>query len=202
MILATRRVGLFGGAFDPPHSAHRALIEAAINALQLDSVLVLPTGQPWHKQRSVSPIAQRVAMAQLAFSDLSQVQVDLREVQRRGATYTVDSLRELHAEQPGTDFFLIIGQDQAQALQTWREWAVVVQLAIICVALRPDASGALPRFAPPAGLEQRFLPLSAPTMAISATAIRARCARGEPVVGLVSDAVARYIALHHLYQTT
>ena len=202
MTLATRRVGLFGGAFDPPHSAHRALIEAALTALRLDSLLVLPTGQPWHKQRDVSPVAQRLAMAQLAFGDLPRVQVDWRETNRTGATYTVDTLRELHAEQPGTDFFLIIGQDQAQALQTWREWAVVVQLAIICVAMRPDASGTLPQFVPPAGLEQRFLPLFAPTMAVSATAIRARCARGDPVVGLVSDTVARYIALHHLYQTT
>ena len=202
MTLVNRRVGLFGGAFDPPHSAHRALIEAALTALRLDSLLVLPTGQPWHKQRDVSPVAQRLAMAQLAFADMPQVQVDIREAQRPGATYTVDTLRELHAEQPGTGFFLIIGEDQAQALQTWREWAVVVQLAIICVALRPHASGAVPRFTPPAGLEQRFLPLSAPTMAVSATAIRARCARGDPVLGLVSDAVARYIALHHLYQTT
>ena len=133
---------------------------------------------------------------------MPQVQVDIREAQRPGATYTVDTLRELHAEQPGSDFFLIIGQDQAQALQTWREWAVVVQLAIICVAMRPDASGTLPQFVPPAGLEQRFLPLFAPTMAVSATAIRARCARGDPVLGLVSNTVARYIALHHLYQTT
>ena len=125
MTLAARRVGLFGGAFDPPHSAHRTLIEAALAALRLDSLLVLPTGQPWHKQRHVSPVAQRLAMAQLAFGDLPRVLVDGRETNRPGATYTVDTLRELHAEQPGSDFFLIIGQDQAQALQTWRDWAVV-----------------------------------------------------------------------------
>ena len=136
MTRATRRVGLFGGAFDPPHSAHRALIEAALIQLQLDSLLVMPTGQPWHRQGDVSPVAHRVAMAQLAFADMPRVQVDLRETNRPGATYTVDTLRELHAEQPGTGFFLIIGQDQAQALQTWREWEVVLQLAIICVALR------------------------------------------------------------------
>lgn len=202
MTLLKRCVGLFGGAFDPPHSAHHALIEAALTQLQLDSLLVMPTGQAWHKQHDVSPVAHRVAMAQLAFADMPRAQVDLRETNRPGATYTVDTLRELHAEQPGADFFLIIGQDQAQALQTWREWEVVVQLAIICVALRPEPSGVLPRFAPPGGLEQRFLPLLAPAMAVSATAIRARCARGETVVPLVSDAVARYIALHHLYQTT
>ena len=202
MTRATRRVGLFGGAFDPPHSAHRTLIEAALTQLQLDSLLVMPTGQPWHRQGDVSPAAHRVAMAQLAFADMPLVHVDLRETNRPGATYTVDTLRELHAEQPGTGFFLIIGQDQAQALQTWREWEVVLQLAIICVALRPEPSGALPQFAPPGGLKQRFLPLLAPTMAVSATAIRARCARGETVVPLVSDAVARYIAVHHLYQTT
>ncbi|MEO6625410.1 MAG: nicotinate (nicotinamide) nucleotide adenylyltransferase [Burkholderiaceae bacterium] len=198
----SRRVGLFGGAFDPPHRAHRVLVEAALAELRLDRVLVLPTGQAWHKPRDLTDMQHRVAMAQLAFADLAAVQVDLRETLRSGATYTVDTLRELRAEQPGAEFFLIIGQDQAEALHQWRAWEVVVQLAIICVALRPNASGAPPRYAPPCGLEHRFVPLLAPAMAVSATAIRAKSARGEPLVPLVCDAVARYIALHRLYQTT
>ena len=196
-----RRVGLLGGAFDPPHSAHRALVQTALTQLRLDSLLVLPTGQAWHKQRVLSAVQHRVAMAQLAFGGLPGVQVDLRETLRPGATYTVDTLRELHREQPGTDFFLIIGQDQAEALQSWHAWQDVVRLAIICVAVRPDGASAPRRFTPPAGFEQRFLTLSAPAMPVSATEIRAKCARGEPVLPLVGDTVAGYIADHHLYQT-
>lgn len=198
---ARRRVGLLGGAFDPPHSAHRALVQAALSQLRLDSLLVLPTGQAWHKQRVLSAVQHRVAMAQLAFGGLAAVQVDLRETLRPGATYTVDTLRELHREQPGSDFFLIIGQDQAEALQTWHAWQEVVRLAIICVAVRPDGASVSRRFTPPTGFEQRFLALSAPAMPVSATDIRAKCARGETVLPLVGDAVAGYIALHHLYQT-
>ena len=196
-----RRVGLFGGAFDPPHSAHRALLEAALEQLQLDDLLVLPTGQAWHKPRELSAVQHRVAMAQLAFGSLTKVQLDLRETLRPGATYTVESLRALHAEQPGSDFFLIIGQDQAEALHQWREWKAVVQLAIICVAVRPDGAGARRRFTPPAGLEPRFRALLLPAMPVSATEIRAKCSRGETVSPLVGDAVAGYIADHHLYQT-
>ena len=139
MTLANRRVGLFGGAFDPPHSAHRALIEAALTALRLDSLLVLPTGQPWHKQRDVSPVAQRLAMAQLAFADMPQVQVDIREAQRPGATYTVDTLRELHAEQPGTGFFLIIGEDQAAAAAGRPNWPAAAWKAESIRCVRPTA---------------------------------------------------------------
>ena len=77
------RLGVFGGAFDPPHVAHRALVEAALAQLQLDRLHVVPTGQAWHKARDLSPAQHRVAMAQLAFADLPGVQIDTREVAAR-----------------------------------------------------------------------------------------------------------------------
>ncbi|MCY7306403.1 MAG: nicotinate (nicotinamide) nucleotide adenylyltransferase [Rhodoferax sp.] len=198
--MAAARIGLFGGAFDPPHAAHRALIEAALAQLRLDKLLVLPTGQAWHKARALSPAQHRVAMAELAFADLPRVQIDARETLRDGPTYTVDTLRELHRERPGAQFFLILGQDQAQTLQQWHAWEAVVQLAKICVALRPALPGACARFDPPPGLEQRFTTLQFEPTALSATAIRQQFARAQRVVPLVCDRVARYIVLHHLYQ--
>jgi len=200
LTLAATRIGLFGGAFDPPHAAHRALIEAALSQLRLDTLLVLPTGQAWHKARTLSAAQHRVAMAELAFADLPRVQIDRRETLRDGPTYTVDTLRELHRERPGAEFFLILGQDQAQALPQWHAWEAVVQLAIICVALRPALPGSSARFDPPSGLEQRFTTLQFGPMALSATAIRQQFAHAQRAVPLVCDGVARYIVLHHLYQ--
>lgn len=195
------RIGVFGGAFDPPHAAHHALVEAALTQLQLDSLLVFPTGKAWHKVRQLSGAQDRIAMAKLAYADLPLVHVDARETLRKGPTYTVDTLRELQVEHPRATLFLVIGDDQAYALQSWHDWQAVVQIAIICVAARGDAAGIAPRFIPPFGLEPRFLQLSFPVVSVSATDIRARIAAGQSVTPMVSEAVARYIADHHLYQS-
>ena len=101
MSAAPRKVGLFGGSFDPPHVAHVALAEAALGQLGLDELRILPTGQAWHKSRALTAAEHRLAMARLAFGHLPGAVVDDRELLRAGATYTIDTLRELAAEQPG-----------------------------------------------------------------------------------------------------
>ena len=78
------RVGMFGGAFDPPHRAHRALAEAALHQLGLDLLLVLPTGLAWHKSRGLTAAAHRVAMCELAFAGLPHLRIDQREIRREG----------------------------------------------------------------------------------------------------------------------
>lgn len=195
------RLGVFGGAFDPPHLAHRLLLEAAIAQLQLDRLQVVPTGQAWHKTRALSAAAHRMAMAQLAFADLPCVQVDGREIARSGASYTVETLRELRREQPGAELFLLIGQDQAVAFTSWYQWRAIAEMATVCVAARADALGQASPFVPPPGLESRFCLLQLPATAISATDIRQRVAAGQAIDALVCAPVARYIALHRLYQT-
>jgi nicotinate-nucleotide adenylyltransferase len=140
-------------------------------------------------------------MARLAFADLPRVLVDAREIDRAGPSYTVDTLRELHAEHPGAEFSLIIGQDQAAALASWHAWREVLRLATICVAVRPDATGATGSFRPSPEVLARSRQLDLPAFAVSATDIRKRVAAVQDVVPLVGAAVARYIAVHHLYQT-
>lgn len=197
----TPRVGLFGGAFDPPHRAHRALVEAALAQLQLDRLLIVPTGAAWHKTRALSPAEHRVAMARLAFADLPRVELDLREVNRPGPSYTIDTLRELHRQWPGATFFLLIGQDQARSLATWRDWQQVLELATVCVAGRPcpNAPDRAPDSAADAPWRDALQTLTLPPIDLSATTIRTLCARGERVDALVGEPVARYIALHNLY---
>jgi nicotinate-nucleotide adenylyltransferase len=190
------RIGVFGGAFDPPHAAHLRLATTAIETLGLDQLLVIPTGQAWHKERSLSAPQHRLAMAQLAFAGLAQVQVDARELARSGPSYTVETLRELHAERPDATFFLILGQDQWSRFGTWYRADEVAQLAIICVAVRAESAGGGGQN----GLQNTpavALPMSA--LDLSSTEIRRAAALGQPLDGLVTAPVARYIEQHHLY---
>ena len=199
MTTAQRRLGIFGGAFDPPHLAHVALARVAIEQLELDALWVIPTGHAWHKTRTLSPAEHRLNMAKLAFSSDAKVFVDDRETRRAGPTYTIDTLNALKAEKPLADLFLIIGADQARSLTTWHRWQEVVQSATICVACRDDSKKAADEFIPPVNLKSRFLRLEMPANPVSATAIRARVAHSEPIAALVGEPVARYIAQHHLY---
>ena len=199
------RGGWFGGAFDPPHLAHRALVQAAMAQLQLDVLHVLPTGHAWHKHRDLSPAPQRLAMARLAFADLPGVQVDARELLRDGPTYTVDTVRELQGEYPGATLHLLIGADQAAAFQTWHAWQAIVRDAIICIAQRAHATGASGVIDATIGTSNlpgaRVEFLSMPAMDTSATDIRTRVAAHLGIDHLVPAAVARYIDQHHLYRT-
>lgn len=198
---AMKRIGVFGGAFDPPHLAHVALVKTALAELALDELRVVPTGQAWHKLRTLSPARHRLAMAQLAFADLPQVLVDPIEILRPGPSYTVDTLREFKARWSEADLFLILGEDQARVLPSWREWQEILRLATICVAERANPAGVRSQFILEKAHESSLRRLPMPALAVSATDVRARIAAHLSVADLVFEPVARYIALHHLYQT-
>ncbi len=200
-LIKRQRIGLFGGAFDPPHRAHEALVKTAISELALDRLVVIPTGQAWHKPRELTPASHRLAMTRLAFADWPQVTVDSQEIDRIGPSYTMDTLRVVAASEPEAELFLIMGGDQAAALTTWREWQGILQLATICVAFRADSTRVSTLFEAEKMFPQRFLHLNMPDMPLSATQIRASFIAGQPANTLVSEAVARYIADHHLYQS-
>lgn len=196
---APERVGMFGGAFDPPHHAHVALARLAIRELALDRLHVLPTGDAWHKARDLSPAGHRLAMTRLAFEHVAQVQVDDRELRRSGATYSVDTLRELQAEYPGAQLHLVMGEDQAAGFSGWHAWPEVARLAVLCVAGRGTGQGIAALRALPG---VRVKPLALPPMADSSTEIRARLTAGQDITDLVAPAVASYIESHHLYRPT
>jgi nicotinate-nucleotide adenylyltransferase len=193
------RVGMFGGAFDPPHRAHGLLAQAAVRQLGLDRLVVLPTGDAWHKARTLSPATDRLAMARLAFAGLPRVEVDDRELKRTGPTYSIDTLRELQAEHPGAQLVLVMGEDQAGDFTRWRAWEDIARLAVLGVAGRGSGAGIAALRALPG---VRVEPLELPQMPESATEVRARLTAGEDISALVEPAVARYIESHHLYQTT
>lgn len=199
-----QRVGVMGGAFDPPHLAHIALAQAAMTQLQLDWLHIVPTGLAWHKQRVLTAAAHRIAMVQLAFEFIPQAVVDVRETLRSGPSYTIDTLREMQAALPHAELFLIMGADQAHALHTWKSWQNIVQIAIVCIASRAYSMGISGIFGTLDAQKMdpsRFRQITLPGMKISATDIRAQLAAQHDVTALVSEPVVRYIADHHLYQT-
>lgn len=195
------RIGIFGGAFDPPHHAHQMLARAAVTQYQLDVLHVLPTGHAWHKPRVLTAAVHRLAMTRLAFASIPRVEVDDREMRRSGPSYTLDTALELQAQYPGCTLYLVLGEDQARALPTWHGWQALLQIATILIAKRQDATLAKGTIDALDGVPGRFLPLQTEPMALSATAIRARAAQGEGIADLVPEPVARYIEYHHLYQT-
>jgi len=199
---AAYRLGVFGGAFDPPHLAHVALARAAIDQLRLDELRVFPTGQAWHKARALSPGEHRLAMAREAFAGLPKAVVDDRELRREGPTYTIDTLRQLRAERPDAELLLVIGADQAEALHGWRESEAIMQLATLAVAARARPDPDAPPFDASTLPGGRYVAVELPTMPVSATQIRSRVQAGQDIAELVPAGVARYIARHHLYSRT
>lgn len=198
-----KRIGVFGGAFDPPHRAHVALAQAALAQLELDRLHIIPTGQAWHKRRTLSAPEHRLAMARLAFAGLDRVVVDEREIERAGPSYTIDTLEALQAENPGARIYLIIGDDQFAALQTWHRWEAILEIAIICIANRADPARPEAIFDHQKQARHAVLTLQLPLMPVSATDIRLQISSGQASpqgwAPLVPEPVARYIERHRLY---
>ncbi len=198
-------MGMFGGAFDPPHIAHITLAKHAIAQFDLDELRIIPTGDAWHKARTLTPSPHRLAMTRLAFADVARVVVDPREIDRDGATYTFDTLQALQAEMPAVDWYLFIGADQANAFQTWHRWQEILGLATLVVANRPlDGQGAHVSQWHNA-ISPDVQRLDMPSLNVSATDIRAHFAQASQSAALMSAwlpaAVQHYIEKHSLYQS-
>ncbi|HSV68898.1 MAG TPA: nicotinate (nicotinamide) nucleotide adenylyltransferase [Methylibium sp.] len=196
------RIGLFGGSFDPPHQAHRALARTALTQLALDELRWLPAGRPWQKERGLAPAEDRRAMVAAMIGGEPRFVVDDRELARAGPSYTIDTVRELQAERPGATLCLLIGQDQYAAFPTWREWEALADAVTLAVAARAGAAVAAP--APLTARAHRMVRLDLPPMDVSATVIRAHLAGGgaaaDLVPAMVPAEVARYIDSHRLYR--
>ena len=195
---AAPRIGLLGGSFNPPHLAHLALGRTALQQLGLDELRWLPAGAPWQiAGRVMADGGHRAAMLAVLLAGEPRCVIDRRELERVGPTYTIDTVRELQAERPGVEWYLILGQDQYAQFHTWRDAPELLQRLTLAVAGR---GGQAPQ-APPAlaGLPQRCVLLDMAPTDISATDIRTRVAAGQTVTAQVGERVAGYIEQHQLY---
>lgn len=199
-----RRVGILGGTFNPPHVGHLIMAQEARDQLGLDLVVLMPVALPPHKEAEADPGPEvRLALARLAADGEEGVEVSSAEVDRGGASYTVDTLGELHERYPEQELTFIVGGDMAHSLPAWREPTRVLELARLAVAERKGIGreDIAARLAPlHDGSRVTFFDM--PRLDVSSSEIRRRVAEGRPVRHLVPDAIARAIADRNLYRTT
>jgi nicotinate-nucleotide adenylyltransferase len=193
----SRRLGVFGGTFDPIHDGHLA---AAVNvryALALDVVLLVVANEPWQKigSRQITPARDRLALVEAAVRETPGLEACSLEIERGGPSYTADTLAELRATEPGAELFLILGTDAARGLQTWERVEEVVG-RVRLVVLRRSGAGPPPERA---GLLASSIVVEVPALRISSTELRARCAAGAPIDFLTPQAVQNEIAARCLY---
>ncbi|MFD4790585.1 nicotinate-nucleotide adenylyltransferase [Streptomyces sp. NPDC058459] len=191
-----RRLGVMGGTFDPVHHGHLVAASEVAARFRLDEVVFVPTGQPWQKShRNVSPAEDRYLMTVIATAENPQFSVSRIDIDRGGHTYTVDTLRDLSALNPGTDLFFITGADALAQLLTWRDSEELFSLAHFVGVTRPGHQ------LTDAGLPAGGVSLvEVPALAISSTECRARVAKGDPIWYMVPDGVVRYIDKRELYR--
>jgi nicotinate-nucleotide adenylyltransferase len=190
------RRGVLGGTFDPIHLGHLRAAENAREALALDEVLFMPSGNPPHRGLPLSSGLDRFAMVALATAlHPAWVPSDL-ELSREGPSYTADTLAALKERRPDDALFLIVGSDTFPEMPTWRDPARVFALCTVAVADRPGAREAAPALDSRVRAER----VPGPGLAVSATEIRRRVQEGRSVRYLVPDAVADYIGKRGLYR--
>ncbi len=191
-MLANVRTGILGGTFDPIHIAHLHAGETALFAAQLDRVLFMPAGEPWQKgDRGLTPAPQRREMTRLAIEGIDRFEIDDREIDRYGPTYTIDTLLSFPSDE---ELFLILGADAALRLPTWNRWEAVIERAGILVVPRPRTDvAAVVRNVPAATI------LDVSALDISSTSIRALAGSGRPYRFLVTPEVHSFIESNGIY---
>lgn len=194
---APKRIGIFGGTFDPIHLGHLIVARQAAEKLGLDQVVFIPAGQPPHKGgEKLSPARDRYQMVRLAVRGDGLFRVSDIEIRSKRASYTVNTLKALKSKYKTAGLFLLLGMDQAVLLSTWKEPQELFDLATVCVLSRPGYSRN--KVEPRWRKMLRFLPVS--LIDISATVIRDRVRRSQPISNLVPESAARYINNKKLYQ--
>ena len=200
------RIGILGGTFDPVHFGHLILAETCRDVLRLDQFRFVPVGDPPHKpDAKISDGQSRADMLLLAVSGYPEFVIDRRELKRNGPSFTVDTLAELTAENPGSELFFLMGADSLRELPTWRQPERIAELATIVACNRPG----LPRLDRPQIVEwvsstiaARVITIAVPGMDLSATDLRHRVAEGRGLRFLTPRAVEAYILHHGLYAAT
>ncbi len=196
------RIGIMGGTFDPVHNGHLVIARSVADQLGLDRVLFIPAGNPNFKQdQKLASAADRVRMVELAIANEPDFELDLREVERPGVTYTADTLEELVRCHEDARLFFIMGTDSAITLSGWKRSEDVARLCTVVVAHRPGQSTQRVRdalAANPVAFDVMYLDV--PQVDVSSTQVRERIALGQGVDGMLPASVEAYVAQAGLYQ--
>jgi len=186
---------VMGGTFDPIHHGHLVAASEVADSFDLDEVVFVPTGEPWHKD-GVSPSEHRYLMTVVATASNPSFTVSRVDIDRAGTTYTIDTLRDLRAERPDADLFFITGADAITQILAWKDHEDLWDLAHFVAVSRPGhvlSIDGLP--------SDRVSQLEVPALAISSTDCRERVRADRPVWYLVPDGVVQYINKYDLYRS-
>ncbi len=191
-----KKIGLFGGTFDPPHLGHLISAQEVQDKLKLDRIFFLPASLPPHKKKvKISPAIHRLKMIRLATQDNHNFKVLDLELKRKGDSYTVDTLRELRKKYSDTRFFLILGSDNLNHIHTWKSPGEIFKLSKVVFISRPGAG---------LNTDSKWLRhsrlLDVKLIDISSSDIRMRIKQGKSIKYLVSEKVLKYIQRHSLYK--
>lgn len=199
-----KKIGILGGTFNPVHKGHLWLAQEFSHRLSLDVLLLVPTKLPTHKQvPDLASAEHRLEMCRLAAEPFGFLVSDV-EITRPTRSYTVLTLRELHGQFPGDEFYLLMGEDMFLTLQNWKEPETIFSMAKLCVSPRSFDPGNLQRLRQyartlePFGAQSLLVPI--PYLPVSSTEIRQAVQNGGEFRQWVPAAVADYIAAHHLYE--
>ncbi len=198
-----QHIGIFGGTFDPIHIGHLILAEEAWFQLKLDRIYIVPAGNPPHKQdRRLSPVEDRVRMAELATEDIDYIKVSRIDADRPGPHYTADMVRLVRERVGnGIEVYFLMGLDSLRDLPTWSEAAWLVENCRLVALNRHDVDldwAALDAALP--GLSERVIILDMPELEIASHKIQQRVRTGQPIRHQVPRAVEEYIYEHALYR--
>lgn len=199
-----KKIAIMGGTFDPIHYGHLVTAEAVMHEYQIDQVLFIPSGQPPHKtEGQVTPADHRYLMTLLATETNPRFFSSRIELDRKGYTYTIDTIRELKEMYPGSEIYFITGADAFSNILSWKNPELLLSSCHFVAATRPGYSRA--KAAPQIeALMDRHADtlhyLEVPALSISSSEIRARVKEGRPIKYLLPETVENYIYKHGLYQ--
>lgn len=186
-----KQIGIMGGTFNPVHIAHLVAAEQAMTKLRLDEVWFIPDNIPPHKNAPLTSARDRVAMLELATRDNPHFRVKLLELFRGGVSYTIDTVRYLKEKAPQNNYYLIMGSDQVNSFQTWKEADQLARMVTLVGIRRPGY---------PQEPKYSMIWVDAPDIHLSSTAIRRYVATGTSIRYLVPEAVRQYIEKKGLYR--
>lgn len=186
-----KKIGILGGTFDPPHLGHLMIAEEVKNALKLEEVWFMPSNEPPHKEKATTNANNRLKMLELALADNNAFKINTIEFDRKGKSYTIDTMELFIKKYPNIEFYFIIGADMVEYLPHWVEIDRLIKMVKFVGVKRPGYV-----------LESSYpiITVDVPMIDISSTMLRKRLQKKQSIKYLIPDEVYTYIKEKQLYE--
>lgn len=186
------KIGIYGGSFNPIHKGHVAVIEYVLERLPLDKLLIIPVGVPSHRENDLADAEIRYEMCRKALKDFPKVEVSRIEIESGVPAYTFDTMKQVEKIYPNAELYLIIGEDSAQNISTWKNYSYLLENYNIVVLRRKGYINSIQ--------SKKLIELDMPYFDISSTEIREKIKKGEDVSEFLTEPVLEIIKRKELYR--